>query len=93
MARYIDADELIVQIEGNTAETWGKGLGRAWWAHSVMLKDNIVNLIRNAPTADVVSEIFGEIDEAMTDHARGEIDDHWLYVRIEEIKKKYTGGK
>ena len=56
MARYIDADELIAQIEGNTADTWGKGLGRAWWSHSVRLKDNIVNLIRNAPTADVAKE-------------------------------------
>ena len=53
MARYIDADEIISQIESNTAETWGKGLGRAWWSHAVMLKDNIVRLIRRAPTADV----------------------------------------
>lgn len=40
--------------------------------------------------SDVAEEIIGEIDEAMLDHASGYIDDHWLYVRIAELKKKYT---
>ena len=44
--------------------------------------------------SDLAEEIFAEIDEAMLDHASGYIDDHWLYVRIAELKKKYTkGGK
>ena len=41
-------------------------------------------------STEVAEEIFGEIDEAMLDHASGYIDDHWLYVRIAELKKKYT---
>ena len=39
--------------------------------------------------SDVAREIFEEIDDAMTDHARGDIDNHWLYVRVSELKKKY----
>ena len=42
------------------------------------------------PKSEVAREIFEEIDEAMIDLARGDIDSHWLYVRIEELKKKYT---
>ena len=53
MPRYIDADELIEKIESCTAETWGKGLGRSWWSHSVQLKDNVVRLIKNAPEVAV----------------------------------------
>ena len=73
MARYIDADAVISQIESSTAETWGKGLGRAWWSHAVMLKDNIVQLIRRTPTADVAPraevarEIILEIEKEITD--------------------------
>ena len=40
--------------------------------------------------AEVAREIFEEIDESMIDHARGDIDSQWLYVRIEELKKKYA---
>lgn len=54
MARYKDIDAIIEQMNGSTAETWGKGLGRSWWSHSVMLKDNIVRLMKDAPEADVV---------------------------------------
>ena len=43
--------------------------------------------------SEVAREIFEEIDEAMIDHARGDIDNHWLYVRIAELKKKYTEEK
>lgn len=43
-------------------------------------------------STDLAEEIFAEIDEAMLDHASGYIDDHWLYVRIAELKKKYIGG-
>lgn len=41
---------------------------------------------------DATREIFEEIDDLMIDHARGDIDDHWLFVRMEKLKKKYTGG-
>jgi hypothetical protein len=54
MARYKDIDAIIEKMQGSTAETWGKGLGRSWWSHSVMLKDNIVQLMKDAPEADVV---------------------------------------
>ncbi len=39
---------------------------------------------------DYARVIFEEIDDAMIDHARGETTDHWLFVRIEELKNKYT---
>lgn len=42
---------------------------------------------------EVAREIFEEIDKVMTDHACGAINDHWLYVRIEEIEKKYLEGE
>ena len=101
MARYIDAYELIAQIEGNTADTWGKGLGRTWWSHSVMLKDNIVNLIRNAPTADVAKEFtcfvgdphkvehcpyLDEIEKAKAEVSRE------IFEEIGQIKKEYASG-
>lgn len=59
MARYKDIDTIIEQMNGSTAETWGKGLGRSWWSHSVMLKDNIVQLMKDAPEADVVEVRHG----------------------------------
>ena len=59
MARYKDIDAIIEQMNGSTAETWGKGLGRSWWSHSVMLKDNIVQLMKDAPEADVVEVRHG----------------------------------
>ena len=43
--------------------------------------------------AEGAREIFEEIDDAMIDHARGDTNDHWLFVRIEELKKKYTEGE
>lgn len=68
MARYKDIDAIIEQMNGSTAETWGKGLGRSWWSHSVMLKDNIVQLMKDAPEADVfetkrISEILAVLFE------------------------------
>lgn len=53
MPRYIDADALVEKINSNACETWYKGLGNGWWTHSVKLKDNIVNLIKNEPAAEV----------------------------------------
>ena len=55
-------------------------------------KEHLVVMLEEAKI-DAARVVFEEIDEAMIDHARGEIDNHWLYVRIEEIKKKYTEGK
>ena len=46
-------------------------------------------LIANAKS-EVAMEIFEVIDDVMIDHARGDIDDHWLYVNVAELKKKYT---
>lgn len=40
--------------------------------------------------SEVAREIFEEVDEAMIEHARGNTTDHWLFVRIAELKKKYT---
>ena len=60
MARYKDIDAIIEQMNGSTAETWGKGLGRSWWSHSVMLKDNIVQLMNDAPEADVAEVRHGK---------------------------------
>ena len=59
MKRYIDADALIKDIEHCSYETWGKGVNPTWWAQSVRVKDNIVNLIKEAPTADVVEVRHG----------------------------------
>ena len=53
MKEYIDREALLNRLE-ESPDTWWKGLGRSWWAHSVILKDNFVRLIREAPTADVV---------------------------------------
>ena len=95
MARYIDADEIISQIENSTAETWGKGLGRAWWSHAVMVKDNFVSLIKKAPTVNVdpktgaVREIICEVDSLLDQQALGDIDDKELYYLFAVIKEKY----
>ncbi len=63
MARYKDIDAIIERMNGSTAETWGKGLGRSWWSHSVMLKDNIVQLMKDAPEADVVEVRHGHWED------------------------------
>lgn len=82
MARYIDADELLAKIENSTSDTWGKGLGRSWWAHSVMLKDNFVKLIKEAPTADVVPK-SEDGAECPTCHGTGKIGTtDWLTKNI-----------
>lgn len=57
MSKYIDADKLINELNNSTQNTWGKGLGRSWWSHSVKLKDNIVECINKQPTADVVEVV------------------------------------
>ena len=46
-------------------------------------------LVAKGYRKNVAREIFEEIDDAMIDHARGDIDDHWLYVRVSELKKKH----
>jgi hypothetical protein len=56
MKKYIDREALLNRLE-ESSDTWWKGLGRSWWAHSVILKDNFVSLIREAPTADVVEVV------------------------------------
>jgi hypothetical protein len=56
MKEYIDREALLNRLE-ESSDTWWKGLGRSWWAHSVILKDNFVSLIREAPTADVVAVV------------------------------------
>lgn len=58
MKKYIDREALLNRLE-ESPDTWWKGLGRSWWAHSVILKDNFVRLIREAPTADVVEVKHG----------------------------------
>ena len=58
--RYIDADKLIEEIESCSYETWSKGLNSSWWAQSVKLKDNMVNLIKKASSADVEEVRHGE---------------------------------
>lgn len=74
MARYKDIDAIIEQMNGSTAETWGKGLGRSWWSHSVMLKDNIVQLMKDAPEADVVEVV--NLSEQII-RKKAEIIDYW----------------
>ena len=54
MARYIDADALLTQIQHSSGETWAKDVTRDNWSNSVQIKDNLVRLIRESPTADVV---------------------------------------
>ena len=103
MARYIDADEVISQIESSTAETWGKGLGRGWWSHAVMLKDNIVRLIQRTPTADVAPRaevargIFWEMDKLLLsitiDEEAEESFVGFDFDKYIALKKKYTGGE
>ena len=71
MTRYIDADALIEKMSDLIAETWGKGLGRSWWSHSVILKDNFIRLIKQAPTADVVPKSEVERLEAEVERLKG----------------------
>lgn len=49
---YIERGALIQEISACTAETWGLGLGRSWWSHSVQLKDNMVRCINKQPAVD-----------------------------------------
>lgn len=58
MAIYKDIEIIINNIK-NDQSTWADGLGRSWWAQSVQLKDNIVNLMKDAPNADVVEVKHG----------------------------------
>lgn len=59
--RLIDADALVYRLEHSTTDTWARDLKavRNWWPHAVGIKDNIVSLILNAPTADAVPVVHG----------------------------------
>ena len=70
MSRYIDADVLIDAIENCSYTTWSKDVNRTWWAQSVKVKDNIVNCIKNTPTADVVEVRHGEWIEQVRDYGK-----------------------
>ena len=59
MSRYIDANVLIDAIENCSYTTWSKDINRAWWAQAVKVKDNMVECIKNTPTADVVEVRHG----------------------------------
>lgn len=39
----------------------------------------------------VAREIFGEIDELVFQHGRGDLADRYFYAEIEKLKKKYIG--
>ena len=95
MARYIDAEALtdyMLERYNDLCEKHGD------CDHYTTGYGDAIDVIEIAPTADVVPksevvrEIFEEIDDLMIDHARGDIDNHWLYVGIEKLKKKYTEG-
>ena len=60
MSRYIDADVLIDAIESCSYTTWSQDINRVWWAQAVKVKDNMVECIKNTPTADVVEVRHGE---------------------------------
>ena len=56
------------------------------------INEHLAVMLMEAKT-DVAREIFEEIDDAKKSHALGDINDFWLYVRLTNLKKKYTGGK
>lgn len=96
MARYID-EELLMQKLSRMIDYVEKNKDKKFNALNVLFQ--VGDAIMDCPTADVAPksevarEIFEEIDDVMIDHARGDIDDHWLYVRVSELKKKYTEEK
>ena len=95
MPRYIDADKLWNDrplIPKGKSQDYMAGFSECMWGFSKRMREQIDNSTADVvPRADV-EEIFEEVDSAMIDHAQGDIDNHWLYVRIAELKKKYTGG-
>ena len=104
MARYIDADALIEKMSDLIAETWGKGLGRSWWSHSVILKDNFIRLIKEAPTADVISKSeVDRIEKAYNARLAKDIETNADFVKyakaeiareiFEEIERIFDGKK
>ena len=40
--------------------------------------------------AEVIREIFEEIDELIFQHGRGDLADKYFYLAMDELKKKYT---
>ena len=63
MARYIDVDALIAEIESNSRKTWSEDINTVFWGNAVKIKDNIKRCIERQPTADVVprTEVEREI--------------------------------
>ena len=51
--RLIDADAVLEKLE-SSSESWTKGIQsiRNWWSHAIRIKDNIVALIKSAPTIE-----------------------------------------
>ena len=95
MARYIDAEALtdyMLERYSDLCEKHGD------YDHYTTGYGDAIDTIEDAPAAnvalksEVAREIFEYIDDIMTDHAQGYIDDHWLYVNIEKLKKKYVEG-
>ena len=56
--RLIDANELLERL-ASSSETWAKDIQaiRNWWPHAVGIKDNIVAVIKEAPTVDAVEVV------------------------------------
>ena len=65
MARYIDVDALIAEIESNSRKTWSEDINTVFWVNAVKIKDNIKRCIERQPTVDVVprAEVERMVDE------------------------------
>lgn len=86
MARYIDADLLLEELENNTPLNWTDSEIELQQQFDFQVFKHIIEY---QPTADVVpkseiEQIFAEIDEAI-DNLRGA----FLRQRISEIKREH----
>jgi hypothetical protein len=94
MARYIDADKLIAEIEENINTYWNEGVGGYYLA-----EDALEHSVKTAPTADVVpkSEVARDIFEDLKKFCRPPMPEcQPIYIireiEMEELKSKYLGG-
>lgn len=105
MPRPIYADSLKEEINSLRVTITGGRLNGKKYFSEVMeeYKKSILRIIDEQPTADVVSDIFAEIETLLRRHSNGgyieEYDDWFnyyderLFGDIAELKKKYEVNK
>ena len=91
--RLIDANALLERL-ASSSESWAKNIQaiRNWWPHAVGIKDNIVAVIKEAPTVDAVEVVHGRWVEKIKDERFGDEWDEIALYECSVCKSEFVEG-